>query len=151
MYRGSAVLGRSDGIVPTLKKQRSCTTNYYGYVDYPMTVCSRWGDLVTGLDWNMIEASPAVPDRTPRSQSAKCFKLPTAQSAASRVSRFCRVSGGPWFARVTTTESCDDSIPDLSVLEILGAPESFATTWAGDITKIPAPFRQQVFFIAGLP
>jgi hypothetical protein len=151
IYRGNAVLGGSGGIVPMLKKQRSCTTKYAGYVDYPMTVCSGWGDLVTGLDWNTIAASPSVPDWAPAWRSVTHLNLSAAPSAASRASRFCRVSGGPWFAQVTTIGSCYDWVPDVSTLEITGAPEHFAIQWTGDLQDIPAPFSAQLFSLAGPP
>lgn len=151
IHRGNAVPGRSGGLVPMLKKQRSCATNYVGYVAYPMTVCDRWGEFVTGLDWKTIATSPSVPGWIPASQSVKHFKLSAARSAESRLSPFCRVSGGPWFAQVTTTESCDDAIPDFSMLEIIAAPQPFAIYWTGDLRDIPPPFREQDFTLAGLP
>ena len=148
VYPGNAVLGRSDGIVPMLKKQRSCTTRYAGFnIIYPMTVCFPWPDLVTGL----VAASSRVPDWTPAAQSVKHVNLSAARAAAFRLSPFCRVSGGPWFAQVTTTESCDDAIPDQSVLEIIGAPQPFSIQWTGDLRDIPAPFSEQQFSLWGLP
>jgi hypothetical protein len=151
MYRSGAVLGRSDGILPMLEKQRSCTTKYWGYVDYPMTVCSGWGDFVTGLGSKTVVASPNVADRMPPSRSVEHLKLSAVPSVASRVSRFCHVSGGPWAAQVTTTEFCNDYVPDFSVLEIVGAPEPLSIQWSGDITNIPTPFRKQDFVLAGTP
>jgi len=148
VYPGNAVLGRSDGIVPMLKKQRSCTTRYAGFnIIYPMTVCFPWPDLVTGL----VAASSRVPDWTPAAQSVKHVNLSAARAAAFRLSPFCRVSGGPWFAQVTTTESCDDAIPDQSVLEIIGAPQPFSIQWTGDLRDIPAPFSEQQFSLWGPP
>jgi hypothetical protein len=113
-----------------------------------MTVC-RWNDLLTGLDWKMIEARSGVPDWTLPSTSY--FKSTAPKSAEFRVPQFCRVSGGPWFAQITTTESCNDLIPDVSSLEILGAPEHFAIQWPADLRDIPAPFREQDFSLAGSP
>lgn len=151
-YRVNTVFGRSGGIVPMLKKQRSCTTKYAGFnVIYPMIVCSPWPDLVTGLDLQAFADSPSVPNWTPASQSVKHLNLSAARAAAFRLSPFCRVSGGPWFAQVTTTESCDDAIPDFSMLEIIGAPQRFSIEWIGDLRDIPAPFSEQQFSLWGLP
>src|SRR5262245_18428563 len=99
-YRGNAA-GRSGEVAPMSEKQRSCTTPYSGYVAYPMSVCSGCGDLVRGLDWQTVAASP-------RELSA------ATPNAESRVSRFCRLSSGSWFAQLRTTESCVDSMPALS-------------------------------------
>ena len=146
-YRVDTVFGRSGSILPMLKKQRSCTTTYAGFVVYPMTVCFPWPDLVTGL----VAASSRIPNSTPAAQSVKHLNLSAARAAAFRLSPFCRVSGGPWFAQVTTTESCDDAIPDFSMLEIIAAPEPFSIQWTGDLRDIPAPFSEQQFFLWGAP
>jgi hypothetical protein len=126
-------------------KQQSCTTTYTGYVVYPMKVCSP----PTFPGAGFLQVGGAVPRSTPASRSTANFDF-SASVAFDRWSPFCHLSGGPWFARVTTTESCDDVVPNRSVLEIIAAPEPFAIVWDGNLKDIPAPFREQDFGFAGM-
>lgn len=130
-------------VKPLLPKQRSCVKNYDAYVVYPMTLCFPPGDLL-GPELAGAKAQAEPPGWSPASQPARYYKL----SRSSFASLFCRVSGGPWYARVTTTESCAD-LPDQSVLTILGAPQPLTVVWSGGINDVPAPFNSNSFAFEG--
>ncbi len=129
-------------VTPRLAKQRSCVKNYDAYVVYPMTVCFPPGDLL-GPDLAGAKAQAELPGWSPVSQPARYYKL--SRSSAARL--FCRVSGGPWYAQVTTTESCD--VPDQSVLTITGAPQPLTVVWFGGINDVPPPFNPNSFAFEG--
>jgi hypothetical protein len=130
-----------------MTKQQACTKKYAAYVVYPMTVCfpptHLLGVAETDLAAATAQANPA--GWSPASQATRYYKL-----SGSRIARFtplfCRVSGGPWEAEVTTTESCDD-LPDQSVLEIGDAPQPLTVQWSGGINDIPPPFNPNTFIL----
>jgi hypothetical protein len=135
--------------VTLLPKQRSCIKNYDAYVIYPMTVCFPPAILTDELELAAAKTQTDPPGWSPASGSARYYKLSQSSSARFANPLFCRVSGGPWYAQVTTTESCDDSVPDNSVLAILGAPQPLTVTWFGGINDVPPPFNPNLFAFEG--
>jgi hypothetical protein len=131
------------GDVKPLDTPRACIKRYVAYVVYPMTICFppdvlREGELVSA------KAQADAPGWSPASQPAtRYYKL----SKIDRLPSICRVSGGPWYAEVTTTEDCDGSA--ISALTITGAPQPFSVSWDGGINAVPPPFNPSSFALAG--
>lgn len=134
-YRGKNVFGSSGTaemarrtVLPAKSRQQSCSTKYSAYIShwFPVTVC------------RPINASRA---------------LGSLKSRAPRITRFgglqdCHVINLPFIAEVTTTEWCEDSIPDSSVMEVSGHPE-LTTQWTGRIEDIPEPYNPNWFTFMG--
>ncbi|HYG78894.1 MAG TPA: hypothetical protein VD861_00820 [Pyrinomonadaceae bacterium] len=96
----------------------------------------------------MARVGPGVPGRTFAPLGVKSLNSP-----ATRVARFgrlqdCRVYALPFIADVTTTEACDDNIPDSSTMEVYGHPE-LTLHWTGGINDIPAPYNPGWFTFLG--
>src|SRR5262245_4364461 len=81
---------------PLVQKQRACTKSYFGYVVYPLTVCTRPTDAIDVDQLSAIEAQ-APPSRwSPSVQTTRYYKLSKSKTTQARL--FCRQSGGPWYA-----------------------------------------------------
>ena len=129
-------------VKPLIPIGKSCAKNYVAYVNYPMTVCFP-PDAAPLEELTFAKAQADPPGWSPASQPARYYKL--SRSGAARL--FCRVNGGPWFARVTTTESCDNRIN--SALAITGAPQFLTVIWSGEIDDVPPPFNPNYFALQG--
>ena len=136
--RGASLGQRSGGVRPALKRARFCQTKYSGGVShyFPVTVCeSIFPDLESSVA-TMAAAGPLNRQTILAPGAAKSFNV------SSRLGRFqrCRTVALPFIGEVTTTQNCEDSIPDSSVLEVQGHPE-LTTFWTGGINEIPAPYN----------
>jgi hypothetical protein len=134
-YRGKNVFGGSGTaemargtVLPAKARQRSCRTKYSAYLShwFPVTVCKP------------IIASRAVGSLKSRAPWITRFGVP----------QDCRVITLPFIAEVTTTESCEDTIPDSSVMEVFSHPE-LTIHWTGRIEDIPEPYNPNWFTFMG--
>lgn len=141
----AAPIATGGGVLLIPPKSRYCTDELVAYVVYPMTVCTPpiIGGTATTLARVAASAAAAV------SSGASLSAQDSGFAAASTLSPFCHVNGGPWFADVKTTESCILGVPDRSVLAIIAAPQPFSTSWDGDISAVPPPFNPNVFALKG--
>jgi hypothetical protein len=128
VFRGSGTTEMARRtVLPAEARQQSCSTKYSAYIShwFPVTVC------------RPINASRA----------AESFK-----SRAPRMTRFvpqdCHVINLPFIADVTTMKSCEDTIPDSSVMEVSGHPE-LTIHWTGRIEDIPKPYNPNWFTFMG--
>src|SRR5262249_356615 len=108
------------GVLPRISKAQACVKTYAGYVIFPLTVCMPSSDLIVTGEAAAIEAQTAPLRWSPSWQGARYYGLSKSSVARINARLFCRQSGGPWYAEVTTRESCDDAIPDQSSLDITG-------------------------------
>ena len=134
---------------PRAPKQRSCVDKFAGYVVYPLTVCFPPFDLVNTGELAAIESQTTPSGWSPASSSTRYYKLSKSNTVAFTDRLFCRQSGGPWYAEVTTTISCEDSVPDISQLAIIAGPQPFGIVWDGDLRDIPPPFNPSSFGFVG--
>jgi hypothetical protein len=118
---------------------RKCTA----YVSYPMTICFPPGQL-PDREWETAGAQVEALGWSPAAQPApRYYKL---SKPTGLPHLLCRVTNGPWLAKVDVTESCDGGAD--SILEIRGAPQLFSVGWVGGISGIPPPFNPQAFACA---
>jgi hypothetical protein len=137
---------RSQAVSPALKRARSCQTKYGGGVShyFPVKVCESIFPDVASSVATMAAVGPlnSLTAFVPR--SAASFQL------SDRLGRFqrCRMVYLPFVGEVTTTQNCDDSMPDSSVLEVQGHPE-LTTFWTGGLSQIPPPYNPGWFGLVG--
>lgn len=137
----------ASGVVrPALRRPQWCQTKYKAYIShhFPVTVCEPLVPDLSGSVATMAATSP-VGRQTPITPRTARTLGPT-----NRFARFqnCRVVALPFIGEVTTTQNCDDSIPDSSSLEVYGHPE-LTTHWTGGINEMPPPFNRDWFGVAG--
>jgi hypothetical protein len=133
------------GIKPLAPKPRSCVIKYWGFVIYPLTVCSPPDFLVTTDEVKAVERQASPSGWSPLLPTARYYKLSRSSATARVGSLFCSQKGGPWYAEVTTQTSCDDSVPDHSKLDIIAGPQPFEVVWDGDLRDVPPPFDPNSF------
>jgi len=130
-------------VLPREPKAQSCDIAYWGFVVYPLTECRPWSDLADG-DVAVMERQLESSRWTRPSEGTRWYKL-SKSSTRLTVTLVCGLNGGPWFARVTTHTSCDDSVPDHSKLEIIAGPQPFSVSWDGELRDVPPPFDPHSF------
>jgi hypothetical protein len=145
VYTGKTISGLSPAqsarglVIPAAPREQWCETKYWGGVThyFPVTVCEPiFPDLRTS-EATMAAAAPNSPwaPFTPRAA--------TSFSPLRRFGNFrqrCRVIELPLYGTVTTTQNCEDSLPDSSVLEVQEHPE-LKTQWTGGLENIPPPYN----------
>ena len=145
----SAAHGTRGTVVPARRRQQSCSTKYSAYIShhFPVTVCRPLFNDLSNSVATMAKVGPGGPVGAFGSRGLAL------KSAGSQLARFgilqdCRVVFLPFIADVTTTQNCEDSLPDTSVLEVYGHPE-LSTSWTGGISNIPAPHNPNWFSLVG--
>lgn len=149
MTKSPPPVQKAPTIKPLKPKQQSCVLNYDAYVIFPMTVCFPPAILTDELELANAKTQADPQGWSAASGPVRYNKLSQFRTVRFPNPLFCRVSGGPWFAQVKTTESCEDTVPDTSVLTILGAPQQLTVVWSGGITDIPPPFNADSFAFEG--
>ena len=135
------------GVVrPALRRAQACSTTYKAYIShhFPVTVCEPMVPVVGGAVKTMAAVTPIgrqtqLSSPTART-SGRSLRFPHLQN--------CRTVALPYIGKVTTTQNCDDSIPDSSSLEVYGHPE-LTTHWTGGINQMPPPHNPDWFGLAG--
>jgi hypothetical protein len=124
---GGSVSGhqRSDfNVRPALERESQCTTEYSGFVTYPMRVCefphSQMLSNVVGL----------AGVRTRAFGSAQFLR-------AEPTPGFCRTHHGPWLAEIVQQQHCDFREPDDFTLTIKGGPQPVELSWKGTLHDAP--------------
>ena len=137
-------------VLPAKRRQQSCSTKYSAYIShhFPVTVCRPLFNDLSNSVATMARVGSGGPVGAFGSRGLTDLK-----SAGSRLARFgilqdCRVVFLPFIADVTTTQNCEDSLPDSSVLEVYGHPE-LSAHWTGGIGNIPAPHNPNWFGLVG--
>jgi hypothetical protein len=150
--RGAATSQMAESVVrPALKKSQQCTTSYGAYIShhFPVTVCE---PMIPDLNSSVATMAAAAPNsRGTLFMQQLWSALDTKPFGAStRFGRFqnCRTFALPFIGRVETTQNCDDSLPDSSVLEVYGHPE-LTRHWTGGINEIPPPYNPDWFGVTG--
>ena len=145
----SAADATRGAVLPARRRQQSCSTKYSAYIShhFPVTVCR---PLFNDLSNSVATMAKVGPGGTVGAFGSSGLAL---KSAGSQLARFgilqdCRVVFLPFIADVTTTQNCEDSLPDTSVLEVYGHPE-LSTSWTGGISNIPAPHNPNWFGLVG--
>lgn len=134
-------------ILAARRREQSCTTKYKAYISayFPVTVCRPIFNDLSNSVATMAKAAPGSPTG---SRGLSVLNSPRGQLGKFGALQDCRTVALPFIADVTTTQACDDLIPDTSVLEIWGHPE-LSTSWNGGIEHLPAPYDQAWFGVAG--
>src|SRR5215813_5524681 len=137
----SAQTGRGT-VVPAKPRQQWCETKYRAYVShwFPVTVCRPLSVDLSNSVAAMAKVGPSGLTGTFDSRAGTALQLRGAQKIKPGAFQDCRTVALPFIADVTTTEACDDAIPDLSVMKVYGHPE-LTTVWNGGINDIPAPYN----------
>jgi hypothetical protein len=114
-----------------------CVRHYKGYVIYPITVCYPPSFLVNGLNVEAVQAriNPAV---VPLTGSYKLSSFPGMRVPPAF---YCTVRGGPWYAEVTETPTCENPLVSTFRLDIIAAPQPVEIVWTGMLTDAPAPIN----------
>lgn len=133
--RGSITETATGLVTPAVPRARWCQTVYRTYIShyFPTTVCETiFPELEVAT---MSAAVPSSGGQRSTTRSARSF-------SPDWLRRFqhCRTVALPFIGEVKTTQNCDDSIPDSSVLEVYGHPE-LTTYWTGGINEIPPPYN----------
>jgi len=121
---------------------RACTTDYDGYVLYPMTVCYPPSDLYEKLAVGAVEAAGPRTTRKVPPQRTRFFKLSSHPLVGRGGPWFCTVRSGPWYAHVEGQQLCSVD-PNVRVFhaDILGAPQVVVVNWTGALTDVPPPLN----------
>jgi hypothetical protein len=138
-WRGAARLPMrtTSTIQPMLKKAQSCTTEYSGFVTYPMTVCrSPFSPPDPGAGFLTPDGGGMQGVGAPPSESTLFTKADRAHFAPTL--GFCRTVYGPWLASVKQEENCDTRLPDSFALTISGGPQPVEHHWWGSLHDAPA-------------
>ena len=131
--------GRQPVSTPRINKSSHQTRTWYGWALYPKVICYPLPDLVA---FSALELDRAKPD--PRADQADLGAVASARryyklsGFRGIETAFCEVRYGPWFAKVSEQESCDDQIPNAWQLESHdpGIMMSWLGTWA-DRPSVP--------------
>jgi hypothetical protein len=155
-YRSNTVFGKSAAVEIAQRtllapRRQSCTEKYGAYIShwFPVTVCESLYDDLTVSTFR--EARPAILGDLGGMAGSRATSLDPSLSQRTRLSgpQYCHVIHAPFIAEVTTIQSCNDSIPDFSVLEVMGRPE-LAIKWDGGISDIPQPYNPHWFSFEGV-
>lgn len=140
--RAGSITDTATGVItPALKRARSCTTTYRAYLShyFPKKVCElAVPDLKLALG---AVVAPTSGGQRSNKRNAIPFRV------SDKFLR-CRTITLPFIGEVTTTQNCDDALPDSSVLEVEGHPE-LSTFWTGGINEIPPPYNPGWFGVVG--
>lgn len=147
---GFSAAQSAKGVVrPAVPRAEWCETKYWGGLThyFPTTVCETIFPDLSASAATMAAAAPnslGVPF-TPR--AATSFRSSN-RFGNLRKFQHCREISLPFYGQVTTTQSCDDSIPDTSVLEVQNHPE-LKVQWTGGLDEIPPPYNPGWFKSTG--
>jgi len=137
-------------VLPARRRQQSCATKYSAYIShyFPVTVCRPIFNDLSNSVATMARVAPGPLSGTFGPRAGTMLK-----SAASSVNRIgalqdCRTVALPFIAEVTTTQNCEDSLPESSEMVVYGHPE-LRTVWTGGIENIPAPYNSGWFGVMG--
>jgi hypothetical protein len=140
MTKSARALPQPTSRGPILAIARACTTDYGGYVTYPIAVCYPPGELAETLERSRAETPP--PTRAGAISPPPSFKLSSHPLVSIRTPWYCTVRNGPWYAHVEGAQHCGAN-PNIRswTAQILGAPEAVVVTWAGAINDVPPPLN----------
>lgn len=137
MRHGSTNEPTNGVVTPAVPRERWCQLKYWGWIShyFPVTICdptrSDLGPVTTMAATTPISRqTPFIP------RTARTSRPPTQFGKLQN----CRVMYLPFSGEVTTTQNCEDSIPDTSALEVSGHPE-LKIQWTGGINEIPPPYN----------
>ena len=137
-------------VLPAKARQQSCETKYGAYIShwFPVTVCRPIFNDPGGSVAASAKLGPGGLAGTFGSLAGTAIQLPGARRIRPGAFQDCHTVALPFIADVTTTQACDDTIPDTSVMKVYGHPE-LTTIWTGGINEIPAPFNPGWFGLTG--
>lgn len=115
---------------PRINKSSHETRVWYGWALYPKVICYPLPDLVAYSALELHQAKPALraneADLGAIAGARRYYKLSGFRGIETA---FCEVRYGPWFAKVSEQESCDDQIPNAWQLE--SHDPGIALSWLG--------------------
>lgn len=118
----------------------------YCWAIYPKVVCYPFNDLVAVAALNLNNSKPGLRDNETDlgaiAGARRYYKLSRFRGQDLATAFGCEVRYGPWFAKVTETESCDDQIPDMWQLE--SQDPGIALQWLGSWDDRPSVPNLQV-------
>ena len=122
---------------PLVKVASSCTSNFAGFMVFPVTVCYPVGGLVeqVHLSGSATEAARSAAAR-PR-QEVKYYRLSSFTGLSGPF--LCSTRGGPWSAEAKETQDCNGQLS--TTLTITTPGDDVAFLWHDRFTNPPPEFH----------